>query len=345
MMPSSNLRAPETLARPTAFRRVMVCLDRSPAAETVLPLAYHVARMERAPITLLHVLEALSDAPDVHATDALEWEIVREEARGYLAELVERARETTGVTVDGKLAEGPMPYRINALAEEMQADLLVLSTRGKGSGTGTWKLGGTARKILALARTAALIVPADLGDDASPRVPPERLLVPLDGSARGEHVLPTAARLARAGEAEILLAHVVRDRIRTELLSSEEDLELARQLADRIVERAEEYLDRVRSQLAASGVTARTLVRRGTDHREGLVALAAAEQVDLTLMSAHGAVCNPRRRLGSVTSYFVAHAPSPVLVIQDLPERRGRWARSRSSRLPPRSADAASRGA
>src|SRR3546814_8945346 len=37
----------------------------------------------------------------------------------------------------------------------------------------------------------------------------QRILVPLDGSRWAESVLPLAARIARAANAEILLAHVV----------------------------------------------------------------------------------------------------------------------------------------
>jgi len=188
----------------------------------VLPLAAHLAQMDRARMTLLHVIETLPDSPDVHATDALEWEIVRQEARSYLSHLAEGIQDL-GVAAETEVAEGSAAHGIAALAAELEADLLVLSTYGEG-GTGAWTLGGTAEKILALARGALLIVPASAGQPA-PRVPLRRILVPLDGSLRGESVLPTVLRLARADEAEIVIAHAVPDPIRTEVLSTPEDLD------------------------------------------------------------------------------------------------------------------------
>lgn len=243
-----------------------------------------------------------------------------------------------GVAVETDVAEGSAAHGIAALAAELEADLLVLSTYREG-GTGAWTLGGTAEKILALARGALLIVPAGVGQPA-PRVPLRRILVPLDGSLRGESVLPTVLRIARADDAVIVIAHAVPDPIRTEVLSTPEDLELAHELADRLAARAEAYLERLRSQLFAAGARAKAIVCRATDHREGLVALAAAERADLVVVSAHGSVCNPRRRFGSVTSHVIAHSTAPVLVIQDLPSGPYREADVPPSRLPSRSLDA-----
>jgi nucleotide-binding universal stress UspA family protein len=188
-----------------------------------------------------------------------------------------------------------------------------------------------------------LIVPAG-GREPAPNIPPRRILVPLDGSVRGECALPTALRLARTDDAQILLAHVIPDPIRTEVLSTADDLALAHQLADRLTARAHDYLDRIRSQLVAGGARARAVVNRATDHREGLVTLASAERADLVVLSAHGSVCNPRRRFGSVTSHLIAHSTAPVLVIQDLPESASLTPRTRTSRPPPRSFDAAPGG-
>jgi nucleotide-binding universal stress UspA family protein len=185
-----------------------------------------------------------------------------------------------------------------------------------------------------------LIVPHG-GWRLAPRVPPRRILAPLDGSLRGESVLPTVVRLARATGAEIVVVHVVPDPVRTEVLSTPEDLALAQELADRLAARADAYLERIRSQLIAGGVRACASVSRAADHREGLVALAAAERADLVVMSAHGSVCNPRRPFGSVTAHLIQHASAPVLVMQDLPDRNWRAAASSPSRLPPRSLDAA----
>lgn len=324
-------------AASNGFRSLLVCLDRSEAAEAALPLAAYLARADGARLTLLHVLEPPPENGALRATDALEWEITRQEARCYVERLAEHAL-VEGVQAEVRIAEGSAAHSVAAAAAQLAADLVVLSRFGEG-GADAWNLGGTAQKILALASGAVLIVPPS-GRQPAARVPPRRLLVPLDGSLRGESVLPTVLHLARAADAEIVLCHAVPDPIRTEVLQTPEDLALARELTDRLVARAEAYLERIQNQLIGAGARARTAVSRTADHREGLVALVSGEAADLVVLSAHGSVCNPRRRFGTVTSYVVAHASAPVLVLQDLPERIGRPAAAPESRLPPRSLDA-----
>lgn len=326
----------------TGFRRILVCLDRSEAAEAVLPLATHIAQMDRANLILLHVLEVRSDDAGGRATDALEWEIAREETRSYLDGLTSRIGALS-VAAESLIAEGSVAQGVTASAAELEADLVVLSRYGQG-GADASALGGSAQKILAVAHAAVLVIPSPTRHPA-PHVPPHRILVPLDGSLRSESALPTAVRLARADGAEIVLAHIVPDPIRTEVLSTPEDLALAQELADRLARRAEAYLERIRSQLVAAGVSVHAAARRADDHREGLAALVASERIDLVAMAAHGSVCNPKRPFGSVTSYLLAHAAAPVLVVQDLPGRAGGLAAAQRSRLPPRSRDAAPGGA
>jgi nucleotide-binding universal stress UspA family protein len=319
----------------------VVCLDRSDVAEVALPLAGYLARMDGAPLTLLHVLDTMPDPAGMRATDALEWEMVRQEAGAYLSRHAERMA-TEGVEVDRRLVEGSAAHGIAACAVDLGADLLVLSTRGEG-GVDIWPVGSTAQKALTLAQGAVLVVPAG-GATRRPQVPPMRLLVPLDGSLRSESVLPTVIRIARASDAEVALVHAVPDPVRTEVLASPEDLALAHDLAERRSAAAMSYLERIRSRLSAAGVRSTVKVSRATDHHEGLLALIAAQRSDLVVVAAQGAICNPRRRLGSVTSHMVSHSPVPVLIIQHLPALPSGAVTALPSRPPPRSVDAGGDG-
>jgi nucleotide-binding universal stress UspA family protein len=320
------------------FHRLLVCLDRSALAENVLPLTAHLAELDHAPVTLMHVLECVSDEPSHTPGSTLQWEIVRQEANAYLEHAAESLRQG-GLSVESQVTEGSPALGVADVSQKRGADLLVLSTRGEHAmqSSDMGSLGGTAGKILASARGAVLVFPS--GRPLT-HVPLARVLVPLDGSLRSETVLPTALRLARADHAELVIAHVVPDPIRTEVLSTPEDLDLAQRLADHLARRAEEYLERTRRQLSAGGATVKAVVTRATDHREGLIALAAAEQIDLIVVSAHGSVCNPRRRFGSVTTHLLAHASAPVLVLQDLTRTSATEPVPESSRLPSRSLDA-----
>jgi nucleotide-binding universal stress UspA family protein len=317
------------------IHHVLICLDRSPAAEAALPLAVHLAQQHGASMTLLHVLESPRGGTGV-ATDPIEWEAVRQEARAYLDDLARRIGKR-GIIVDPYVAEGSAGLVVSAVAARLQIDLLVLSASGQ-RGRGGAGMGSTAREILEFVRQRVLIVPPGARNTAS-HLPPRRILVPLDGSIRAECVLPTALHLARAEDAEIVVGHVVSDPVRTELLSAPEDLALVRAVADRMAIRAEEYLERIRTQLTSGGVRASVATRRDIDHRHGLVALAGAERADLIVISAHGSICNPRSHFGSVTSYLLDHAAVPVLMIQDIRDHMSGALPRQSSRLPPRSVD------
>lgn len=324
------------------FRRILVCLDRSEAAEQALPVAQALARADTAAMLLVHVIEAPDCSADAATMDALEWEIHRAEAHAYVQRVVE-SLDGRHELVDVRLAEGSPPERVAAIAADVDAGLIVLTTRGSG-GPGEGGLGATAYKILQLAGCPVLTVPTRDGASARPDGL-RRILVPLDGSVRSLHVLPTVIRLARTFGAEVLLATVVKQPVRTELLSRDEDFELACELSDRLVAQARRFHARIQSQLEASGVRARSRVRRAPDHRDGLVELARAEGVDLAVMSAHGSDCNPRRRFGTVPSYFMVHAGCPLLVLQDLPRVARRSPRWSTSRLPSRSFDVVAGGA
>ena len=319
----------------------MVCLDRSEAAERALPLAASLARAEGAALTLLHVLDAPDRGADSRPMDALEWEIHRAEAHRYLSRLVDRL-QAPELRVEDQLAEGSAPDRVASIAADLGVGLLVLSTRGDGEATCC--IGGTAHKLLEMAPCPVLTVPVRDGEPVGAG-PLRRILVPLDGSVRSQHVLPTVLRLARALRTQVVLATAIRDPVRTELLSREEDLLLAQELTDRLVKQAEEYLARIRSQLEAGGVSAVTRVQRGFDHRAVIVGLARSEGADLTVMSAHGSRCDPQRRFGTVPSHFMARSACPLLVLQDLPRASKRVPRWGASRLPSRSLDVVAGGA
>lgn len=320
------------------FGNVLVCLDGSATAEAAIPLAARLARLDEGRVTLLSVLDAPAEPSAMRIHDAVAWEVTRGEARAYL-ERVRASMGDLGVPTEVHVAEGVAAQRVAALAGELAADLVVLSTHGRGEVDG-FPFGGTAQKILAVVSLPLLVVPArrEVRCHTS-AVPPQRIFVPLDGSLRGECALPTAVRIARAADAEIIVGHVVAEPIRTEVLSTEGDLALAGEIADRLLSRARDYLAQVTRRLANDGVRARMHVIRSTDQREGLVALSTTERADLVIVSAHGAGCNARRRFGSATAHYLAHSRCPLLVVPDLCQGHDAALARGSFRLPPRSRD------
>jgi nucleotide-binding universal stress UspA family protein len=248
-------------------------------------------------------------------TDALGWEISRQEARAYLERLQQTTAEAVGRPIDVKLEQGHPAERIVGLARELDVDLTMLGSHGEGGVTAS-NLGSTVQQVLAMTRRSVFIAHASV----APRlVLPKRILVPLDGSRRTESVLPTAARIASAYDAELLLVHVVEEPIASAVLREGDGLELAKELATRVEVSARLYLDTLHERIVHEVPAARTVVVRHANERQGLIELCRQEHVDLVVLSAHGVACDPARAFGSVTAHLLTHSVVPLLVLQDLP--------------------------
>ncbi len=297
------------------IRRIISCVDRSPASEICIPHSISLARVFSCPVTLLHVVEP-AQSSGLGGTDALGWELARQEAHAYLERLQLQTSLASGQRVEILLEQGKPAERITAMVRECGADLTVLASHGVGEAT-AWGLGSTAEQVLALTPSSVYLARSE----ASPPVRVRRILVLLDGSLRAEVVLPVAARIASANRAEVLLAHVVAESGSGGVLRAPDDLVLARELASRVETGARLYLASVRDRLTREVPAVRTIVTRSSDERQSALDLARTERVDLIVMAAHGLTCNPARSLGTFAHHIATHSSVPLLLLQDVPGR------------------------
>jgi nucleotide-binding universal stress UspA family protein len=65
----------------------------------------------------------------------------------------------------------------------------------------------------------------------------------------------------------------------------------------------------------------RALVVRHASEHHGLLEVAERENVELIVLSAHGADYAASRSLGSVTAFLLTHARTPLLTFQGMHER------------------------
>lgn len=313
---------PESATHPSSSHglghHVLVCLDGSTNAEISLPHVRAIARIFGSTITLVRVMEGPRTEHDGPQTsDVVDWEIARREASAYLERTRKQIADALGHRVQSRLEQGQPAERIVDLAREIGASLIVLSSHGGGCGVVS-KLGRTAQQVLSIARCSVFIVHTST---AVADVLPKRLLVPLDGSHRAESVLPTAARIARAYDAEMLLVHVIQEPVPSLVLHATEDLALAHELAVRLELAGNRYLERLRDRFTHERTTVRTLVVRRANERQALLEVSETEQIDLIVLSAHGSACDPVHSFGSVTTDLLTHSQLPMLVLQDLPEQ------------------------
>jgi len=297
------------------LEHILVPLDGSPLAESVLPHAVALAHAFAPRVSLLHVVQR-DVAPDMIPTmDPLDWQLRRAEAEAYLEEVSARLR-AENVQAEATVAEGPSAERIIAYAHDEGADLILLSSHGRG-GLSEWNISSVVQKVILRSFLPALIVRAYRpysGDLGGLRY--QRVLVPLDGSQRAECVLPLAATLGRYYDATLILAHVVvRPEVPRHTPLTRDELALVNQLTERNRVEAERYLEELRPQLATT-VETRLVVNSNT--ALALHDLVDQEGADLVVLSAHGYSGEARWPYGSVTLNIIVYGTTPLLIVQDL---------------------------
>lgn len=133
------------------------------------------------------------------------------------------------------------------------------------------------------------------------------ILVPLDGSACAEKILPAVEKLA-----EDLKAGIVLLRVAYALTFPGADPTDAQIKA---VREAEEYLERIAGRLAARGFRVETHVRYGHEAEE-ILAHAGERDLDLIALTTHGRSGVRRFLLGSVAEKVLRHSPKPVFLVR-----------------------------
>jgi nucleotide-binding universal stress UspA family protein len=299
------------------FQRILLPMDRSPLAECVLPHTVAVARAFESQVTLVHVIDSPPRANWRRAVDPLSWRIRKAETESYLGDLVLRLQKA-GLRTERQVLEGQPAERLVEFSRKNDVPLIMLSSHGQ-SGLSGWNVSSVVQKIILRVHTSIMIVRAY--QPASTNVTElsyHRLLVPVDGSQRAEYILPVVETLARAHQAQIVLAHIVRrPEMPRRTPPTDEDVELADRIVARNQTEAIQYLEQLRSRLSGD-IQARVLV---SDHVAGtLHELVDQEKIDLVLLTAHGYSAMTRWPYGSVVSSFLAYGTSPLLIVQDLPQ-------------------------
>jgi nucleotide-binding universal stress UspA family protein len=139
------------------YKRIVVPLDGAPLAEQALPHAVAQAGQFGAEVVLVKVLERLRDvvfsAPAaVEAAEERSAQLAREYLEGVAAGMRQQ-----GIAVQVAAIEGKPYVEIIRYAEEQEADMIVMSTRGH-SGFSRWLLGSVADRVVRGATVPVLLV-------------------------------------------------------------------------------------------------------------------------------------------------------------------------------------------
>lgn len=302
------------------FHKILVPLDGSALAEGVLPHVLTLAHSTGAEVILLEVLEQNNPPDQARPVDPLSWRFRQMEAKTYLEGLQQRLQEAQpGASIETVLLEGQAAERIVELAHEHDIDLIALSSHGR-SGLSGWNVSGVVQKIILRAYTSIFLArayQAQQPDLTGLRY--QRIFMPLDGSQRAENVLPLLTALAQNQQAEILLVHVVaQPEMARRVPLTPEERELSQRLVELNREEINHYFDQLKARLP-DNIQTRIVVSDNVVAT--LHSLAEDELADLVVVSAHGYSATRKYPYGSVSISFIAYGATPLLIIQDLPQR------------------------
>jgi len=276
------------------------------------------------PVNLLNVFDSVPPQFAVPEHGLFETQLTsnyRDNAVDYLEKSASRLK-SSGVTISCEAHEGNPADQIINQAEIDSNTLIAMVTHGR-SGLGRWVLGSVTDKVLHGAFNPLLITHAQEKGQAPTEATLENLVVPLDGSALADKVLPHVTAMASAIGLNVILVRVT--------ASADEyyryvDVSSAAGInTDRFDAYAQESEDQAASYLSQAQVK-ENLLKNGVKFVKELVvsgnsAISILDLVQetpncLVAPTTHGRSGVERWILGSVTDRLVRHSGQPVLVIR-----------------------------
>jgi nucleotide-binding universal stress UspA family protein len=279
----------------TVFQDVMVPLDSSSLAESALPMAESICRSFDSRLTLVSSRRRPGE-PQPMAAVGEEKGNQPNDLGHYLEQVAWQMRQS-GIEVDLAVSIGDPEKVVTHLAQDVGADLIIMTTHGK-SGVERTFVSDVAEKIISRARTPVLLIrPTE--EWRSRRTHFKGLLVNLDGSQSAERVLRYARTIAGKFQSEMLL--------------------LAVPEADSDEPKLRKYTESVAAALRTRGFHVRSMVT-GSGPARTIVSVSESEGVDLIMLATHGRGGLGRHvAIGSVADRVIQVTQVPVFLV---PARR-----------------------
>jgi nucleotide-binding universal stress UspA family protein len=297
--------------------KILLCVEDDPVLdEGLLALERLVALTTWSEIVVLHVvpqhpfLLVGSDAPPARVAEAL-------------LERVTNRLSSQPVKIRRLVASGEPASEIVRVADELQADLIVMGARGERE---DFLMGSVSQKVVSMAPTDVLVARAPLARvEPRPRGPAFEALVAVDGSVGSEAGIDAFARKLRARDAAIRVVHVVESVPRLWDVARGENA-----FFHRLDSRARRILARAAKSLESYGLRAECLWRRGSPAAQ-ILDSARELRSDLIVVGSRGHLVIGGMVLGSITHRVLRHAPCTVFCARGWAPESGALTRRWSS--------------
>jgi nucleotide-binding universal stress UspA family protein len=286
------------------YKKILVPLDGSNAAEIVIPYVEELAAKLGAEIIAVSVYESSDDKSHLH--------------RYYLERIVDQMRHRINesypgmeIRIHSEVLQGKPAQQLLQYTDKANVSLIAMSSYGS-SGRETKLIGNIATKVLWSTKRPVLLIRTPATDAAiKQKRLVKKILVPLDGSKTGETIIECAEVLAGALGAELILFQVLEP---LRIVAGFETVapHSIPEGEESIKASARAYLNGVEQPLREKGIKTSTAIVWGSA-AERIIEYAEAN-TDLVTISSHGRSGVGRWVLGSVTEKVLQVGDKPVLV-------------------------------
>ena len=310
------------------FKKILVPLDGSIEAETVIPYVKDLAARFDSEVDILSIglgskrrrVNQLLDDYVRHTVEHLrENNITCNAVLLYsgssdsdigIAEITAKNNDTRA---KGKVLFGDPAANILEYAHKRHSNLVVMATHGN-SGLKRWWLGSVFEKVISQSAVPILGVHSKHVKeiDRDRKIAFQSILAPLDGSDIGESALHDVEAVALKTGASIILLHVIPEPhiIEARILGPE-----FRDFVKAMHDAGEKYLNRVNKRLTEKGINVTLKIVSG-DPATKIIEQAKHEKADLIAMSTHGRSGIARWVLGSVADKILHESKLPMWLVR-----------------------------
>jgi nucleotide-binding universal stress UspA family protein len=295
------------VAQGTLFERILVPLDGSPEAESILYQAQKILCSRKGEVLLFRVLDAASGPADP-------------EAVGKYMRGVEKRLTAGGARARHVVRSGPVETALLETIRSEHISLVALSSHGRQTSADV-PVASTVETIVRASDVPVFVSRAfEIGPDGS-LVPYKcepsnirRILVPLDGAGTGEAVVPYATELALLLGALVVILHVDPDQsadgenVWNRVTGAPEGPVPGKESSpgERVAFAAKSF--------SAAGLQTMALTLGG-DPATTLLQFARPSAVDLIAMTTHGQGGPAEHKIGGVAERVLKDALLPTLFV------------------------------
>jgi nucleotide-binding universal stress UspA family protein len=297
------------------YKKILIPLDGSKTAETVLPLARSWSSKLKLPVELIAVVDTAELARSLSTIERFYMNsLVEEETRRCSEYLARAAKDFFPDGCKSRLEEGSAANIIIEAATADKGTLIMMATHGR-SGINRWLLGSVAEKVLRGTSNPLLLVRASRESHAGAQAVLNSIVVSLDGSALSEQVLPSVVELAKKLDLEVVLfrAYTVPYSIYGAGGSYAVDPD---ELGAAISTDVSQYLEEKADVLRKAGLERVECASKEGFSADEIIKYVRGRPDSLIAISTHGRSGVKRWALGSVTETVLRHSGDPVLVLR-----------------------------